>query len=119
MRSACLIVVGGSVLAGCSLPQQRADFDSTDPAERVLAVGVATEKPSRESVPALIRLLESDDPAERMLAIRSLEKQTGRTFGYEYADSEARRAEAVRRWVAWERGGGAGSSGGVSAPIGQ
>ncbi len=103
MLRARLTLVASAALVGCSLPGQRADFASRDPAERTLAVARAAETTDPESLPALIRLLESDDPAERMLALRALEKRTGQTLGYDHCDSEPRRAEAVRRWVAWQR----------------
>lgn len=107
MVSGRFMLVGCAALCGCSLPGQRADFASTDPAERTLAVGQAAESDDPEMIPSLIRLLESEDPAERMLAIRALEKRTGQTLGYDHADAEARRTEAVQRWVAWQRGLGA------------
>ena len=53
------------------------------------------------AIPDLIGLLDSDDSLVRMVAIRSLERLTGQTLGYDHAVSEWRRDEAVERWVAW------------------
>ena len=53
------------------------------------------------AIPDLIGLLDSDDSLVRMVAIRSLERLTGQTLGYDHAVPEWRRDEAVERWVAW------------------
>lgn len=113
MRFVWMIPAAFIGVSGCALPGQRADFESPDPAERTLAVGHAAADPDPATIPELIRLLESEDPAERMLAIRALEKQTGQTLGYEYAATEPSRQEAVKRWVAWERGQRGKASGGA------
>lgn len=110
-----MLVAGG--LAGCSLPGQRADWASTDPAERTLAIGRAARAPDDESTRRLIVLLESDDPCERMLAIESLRRATGETFGFDYAAPERERRSAVARWVVWANEDGK-SSGGDGRPGG-
>ena len=51
----------------------------------------------------LIIMLESSDPAVRLIAIRGLERLTGETFGYDYADPAPKREVAINRWVEWER----------------
>lgn len=92
------------LLQACSLPPRSADFQSIDPAERTLAIGrAASQRPDPAATRALIGLLESEDPAERMLAIRTLERQTGQTLGYDYSASEPSRAAAVGRWDDWAR----------------
>lgn len=119
MRCVWIILSACLGFTGCAIPGQRADFSSTDPAERTLAVGRAAESPDPEAVPALILLLESEDPAERMLAIGALEMQTGQTLGYDYSDSEPRRAAAVQRWVAWQKARSGGPTAPATAPMGQ
>lgn len=99
----CLLRAGLGVFSAlaccsCSLPQQRADFDSIDPQERTLATIEAARSGDSASVPALIDQLESEDPGIRMLAIRSLERITGETKGFDYAAPEPARRQAVRIW---------------------
>lgn len=98
-RAICLLVLSG--VCGCSLPEQRADFDSSDPQERVLALGKAASEPKPEDAPYLIHALGSDDPAMRMLAIGILSRWTGETFGFDYAATPSERAEAIERWNEW------------------
>jgi hypothetical protein len=90
-----------AVLGACSLPAQRADFDSVDPQERTLAVAQAARTPRQADLPRLVTQLNSEDPAIRLLAIRTLERETGETFGYDHAAPEAARRQSVGRWVAW------------------
>lgn len=76
-------------------------FDSPEPAARITAAVEAADRGDRSAIPALIGLLDSDDPATRLVAIRSLERLTGETLGYDHAALEAQREEAVLRWVDW------------------
>lgn len=55
------------------------------------------------AIPDLIRMLESTDPGARLLAIRSLERLTGQTLGYDYAAPLWERSRAVERWRTWAR----------------
>jgi HEAT repeat protein len=89
-------------LCGCADPP--GGFESPVPAQRLRAVADAAEDRDRESIPELIRLLESDDPLVRMASIRTLERITGQTLGYEHSAPEHRRAETVRAWVEWYQG---------------
>ena len=52
-------------------------------------------------VPQLITMLNSQDPAERMIASDALKRLTGQTLGYDFADPEPVRYEAIARWRAW------------------
>ena len=63
---------------------------------------IRSEDTSR--VRELIVLLDSDDPALRLLAINGLERLTGQTLGYAYADPEPKRMVAIDRWVHWAKG---------------
>jgi hypothetical protein len=116
----CAITV---CLGGCSLPEQRADFNSVDPQERTLATLKAAETGDRAAIPQLIQQLASDDPALRMLAIRTLERLTGQTLGYEHAAPEPQRREAIVRWRDWQRAadsqGNPPVSGSVQTRVGQ
>jgi HEAT repeat protein len=76
-------------------------FDSPEPAARIEAAVEAADRGDRGAIPDLIALLESDDPATRLVAIRSLERLTGETLGYDHAAGEYEREEAVERWVEW------------------
>ncbi len=88
-------------MIGCS--PESASFDSREPGARLEASFRAVDTQNKASIPDLVRMLDSDDPAERLVAIRSLERLTGQTFGYDHAAPEDERAKAVERWVAWEK----------------
>jgi hypothetical protein len=87
------------ILPGCSYPPP--DFDSPDPGARLYAITDAARTDNKASIPALIASLDSDDPAVRMFAIRTLEKFTGQTLGYDHAAPEWERKPAVDRWINW------------------
>jgi hypothetical protein len=98
------------------MPPVPQGFDSPDPTARLTAIADAGERGDRAAVHELIRQLESTDPGARLLAIRSLQRITGETFGYDYAAPWWERAESVARWQAWARDqGGASAWSGVSA----
>ncbi|MEL6394920.1 MAG: hypothetical protein AAFQ71_02870 [Planctomycetota bacterium] len=92
--------------AGC-LPQTREGFGSPDPNLRLDAIvetaqaSPASPETGGSEIRELIVQLESADPAARMFAIRSLERRTGQTLGYDHAAPEWERREAVREWVSW------------------
>lgn len=54
-----------------------------------------------KAIPDLIEQLESNDPGARLLAIRSLERLTGLTLGYDHADPWWQREQAIEHWRAW------------------
>ena len=87
------------VCTGCSAPQRRADFGSTDPSERSAAAAKAATERDRGAVADLIVMLDSSDPAARMIAIAALERITGERLGYDPTADRAARNEAVDRWV--------------------
>ncbi|MCA9312270.1 MAG: hypothetical protein KDA21_13735 [Phycisphaerales bacterium] len=101
-------VVSVWALASCSAPEPHADFESDDPAERVMALERAWREPRREDVPHVISMLDSADGASRLLASRLLERMTGQTLGYDFAGPPREREAAVERWVDWWQAGGAG-----------
>ncbi len=84
-------------LVSCG-PTIRPSFDSPEPAARNAAIVAAARSGDRRAVPDLVRMLDSDDPATRLLAIRTLERLTGQTFGYDHAAERRDREPAVRRW---------------------
>ncbi|MCH9057864.1 MAG: hypothetical protein IIB55_04460 [Planctomycetes bacterium] len=92
-----ILLTGG--MSGCASPPK--GFDSPVPANRMDAAVDAAAEGDRSAIPDLIGLLDSDDSLVRMVAIRSLERLTGQTLGYDHAAPEWRRDEAVERWVAW------------------
>ena len=83
----------------CASPPQ--GFDSPVPAHRMEAAVDAAREGDRSAIPDLIGLLDSDDPLVRLVAIQALQRMTGQTLGYDHADTEWRRDEAIERWVAW------------------
>lgn len=89
-----VMMVGGCV----EIPR---GFDSPEPAARMQAAVDAAARNDRSAIPKIISLLDSDDPATRMVAIRSLERLTGQTLGYDHAAPETQRAQAIQRWVDW------------------
>jgi len=107
MRFGCIagfilmVAFAGFGLAGCG-PVVTPSFDSPEPAARNAAIVQAAETRDKGSVGDLVKMLDSDDPATRVLAIRTLERITGETLGYDpHADATAR-AIATRKWHAWQ-----------------
>ena len=87
-------------MAGC--PSTPTGFDSPDPNMRLDAILDAARTPGQPNqIPRLIEQLQSLDPAARMLAIRTLERMTGQTMGYDHAAPAWQRVPAVRRWADW------------------
>ena len=97
---------------GCALPGNEASFDSIDPTARSHAALEAAKRDDRRSIPALITMLGSSDPALRLIAAETLERLTGRTFGYEASAPVGEREDAVERWVRWWESSGGGARGG-------
>jgi len=91
----CLALLGA--LQACG-PTITPSFDSPEPGARNAAIVKAAGKSETASLPDLVRMLESDDPATRMLAIATLKLKTGESNGYETADPEFKRNQAVSRW---------------------
>lgn len=67
----------------------------------MVAITEAGVSGDRGAIPDLIEQLESNDPGARLLAIRSLERLTGLTLGYDHADPWWERDAAVGRWRDW------------------
>jgi hypothetical protein len=101
MRTTCCLAVMACLIAGCARPP--GGFDSPEPAARLYAVTEAARTDDRAAIPSLVALLDSDDPAVRMLSIRTLERLTGQTLGYDHAAPEWERRDAVGRWIDWYR----------------
>lgn len=104
--------------AGCAKPPT--GFESPVPAARLDAITEAAETGDRGAIPDLIAMLDSDDPVVRLAAIRTLERLTGETLGYDYAGPEWERRDKVAAWVEWYRvhqpGAWTADSGGASTP---
>ncbi|GAB4385292.1 MAG: hypothetical protein Kow0022_10620 [Phycisphaerales bacterium] len=88
------------LLQGCVTP---IGFDEPSEVKRQDAIvrAAAREDRSAETMRGLIRQLDSPDSATRFLAIKTLERLTGRNFGYDYAEPAWKREPAVRAWVDW------------------
>lgn len=98
--------VGGAasgVLLALLLPAcgVETSLDSPDSSARLRAIQQASASQDQAAIPKLICLLESDDPAVRLLSIRTLERMTGQTFGFDHAAPESDRQDAVRKWQSW------------------
>jgi hypothetical protein len=78
-------------------------FDAPSELRRMDAVVEAaqTDDRSPETIRSIIEQLDSFDPAMRMISIRTLERFTGQTLGYDYAAPSWERGLAVDRWVEW------------------
>lgn len=87
------------LLPACASPP--GGFDSPVPALRLRAISQAAATGDRTAIPDLISMLQSDDPAVRMLSIRTLERLTGTTLGYDYAAPQWQRDERIAAWVQW------------------
>lgn len=97
-----LAALAAGVLAGCGSSSSRSLAEG-GPADQTREIARAVDRGEPEDVERLIIALDSDDPAERMLAISGLSRLTGKTFGYDFADSRAERTAAIGRWVEWWR----------------
>lgn len=94
------LVLGACAASGCTRSAPRG-FDAAAPEARIDAILEVAREEDRTKVRELVEALDSDDPAVRMVAIRTLERLTGETRGYEHSDPPWRRREAVARWEAW------------------
>lgn len=81
------------------------------PAERTRAAADALRAGDASKVPHLITMLGSADPADRMVASAALERLTGQTLGYHFADPQPLRSAAIERWRRWYEERGAAGAG--------
>lgn len=117
-RALCILLVS-SVLGGCALPEQGADFASDVPAERVNAAARAARDGDRSKARDLVSCLEASDPGLRMIASKALsDLNNGETYGYQYSVPASRQPEAMKRWREWAdiQVTGSNGSGGVGGP---
>lgn len=103
------VVMVLALVAGCA--KVPVGFDAPSEVRRLDAVVLAAASDDRrpETIRSLIEQLDSFDPAMRMLSIRTLERMTGQTHGYDHAAPEWARSLAVDEWVAWYEATYAGS----------
>ena len=116
-----LIVVAA---AGCFGPERLTEeqkLNSSAGVERTQAVMAIGERNDRAKIPILINRLEDNDDAVRLAAINSLQKMTGKDFGYVPYDDERTRRAAVAKWREWWKKEGAATDGkrGQSRTAGQ
>ncbi|QYK49585.1 MAG: HEAT repeat domain-containing protein [Phycisphaeraceae bacterium] len=90
-------------LGACTKPVPKG-LDSYDPTGRIEAMLEVAAKNDTSKIPQLISALDSDDSAVRLTAIRTLERMTGQTLGYDHAAPERERRAATDRWVEWYQG---------------
>ncbi|MDQ7780112.1 MAG: hypothetical protein RDV41_10445 [Planctomycetota bacterium] len=65
------------------------------------AAGTLVGLKVKDGVPELIKHLKSEDEIRRLLAFHTLNKMTGKSFGYSFNASVDTRNNAVRQWEAW------------------
>ncbi len=87
------------VAASCGPAATEAKFDSPNPAARLYAIEKAARTGDITATARIVEQLDSDDPAVRMYAIVTLQRLTGKTYGYRYFDPPYMRHEAIQRWV--------------------
>ncbi|MBX3316979.1 MAG: HEAT repeat domain-containing protein [Phycisphaeraceae bacterium] len=92
-----------TALGACTKPVPKG-LDSYDPTGRIEAMLEVAAKNDTTKIPQLISALDSDDSAVRLTAIRTLERMTGQTLGYDHAAPERERRVATDRWVEWYQG---------------
>ena len=98
---ACPLVCLIACLVGCSsppLPSSEEALTSGDAGAREAFIIAEVARGRRVHLAVMIDSLESGDAGERMIALRSLERLTGTTLGYHYADPPARRKQAAAAW---------------------
>lgn len=102
----CILLIAPLAVTACA-QQVTPSYDSPEPGARNAAI-VRTAAAGRTSdIPSLVRMLESDDPTTRVLAIRTLERLTGETHGYDPHAEPFEREPAIARWAEHAQVGGA------------
>ncbi len=76
-------------------------LQSQDDAVVARAAAQAGARRDSQTVPYLVKALESDAPDVRLFAIASLRNMTGDDLGYCAWADETKRQAAVERWRAW------------------
>lgn len=100
------LLVCGLLGSGCGRARQtRADIQSEDAGNRILAIHASGEAGDHKSVPLLVDRLEDEDEGVRFFAILALERITGERLGYDYANPIDKRRKAIERWRSYARGG--------------
>lgn len=100
LRMSFILLAASLALVGCTKPIPKG-VDSYDPTGRIQSMLRVAEQNDRSKIPQLIEALDSDDPVVRMTSIRTLERLTGETLGYDHAGRERDRRAAADRWVEW------------------
>jgi hypothetical protein len=96
----CMMAAVAATLSACGPPASQGGFDSANPAAKMYAIEQAARSGDRTAVRQIVEQLDSDDPAVRMLAIATLQRLTGRTYGYRDFDPPEVRRQAIQRWSA-------------------
>lgn len=96
-----LLLIPVVLLAGCAPIPVGFDAPSETKRQDAIVAAAASGDRSPQTLRGLISQLDSPDPATRMLAIRTLERLTGQTFGYDYSDPSWKRERFVQAWVDW------------------
>ncbi|MFO0832836.1 MAG: hypothetical protein U0637_13470 [Phycisphaerales bacterium] len=74
-------------------------YESPEPGARNAAIVSTAARGDMRDIPQLVRMLDSDDPTTRVLAIRTLERLTGQTFGYDPHAEAFEREASIERWA--------------------
>ncbi len=100
------VLPAAAFLAGCAPTAPAggalyARLQSDSPFTRARAVVQAAEARDDGAIPYLVDRLTDSERSVRLFAIRSLQKLTGRTFGYRHYDPPDKRQKAVGQWRHW------------------
>lgn len=96
-----LLLIPVVLVVGCAPIPVGFDAPSETKRQDAIVAAAASGDRSPQTLRGLIAQLDSADPATRMLAILTLERLTGRTFGYDYGDPFWKREPSVQAWVDW------------------
>lgn len=86
---------------GCAPSATEGGFKNPAPGAQVYAIESAVREERKQQIPEIVECLRSDDDLVRMMAIGALERMTGQTLGYDFADPLPLRLEGYRRWREW------------------
>jgi hypothetical protein len=100
VRAAAVLVPMWALVA-CAPSATQGGFKNPAPGAQVYAIESAVRDERKQQIPEIVECLRSDDDLVRMMAIGALERMTGQTLGYDFADPLPLRLEGYRRWREW------------------
>jgi hypothetical protein len=98
---AMLCACAALLVAACAPSATEGGFKNPAPGAQVYAIESAVREERKQQIPEIVECLRSDDDLVRMMAIGALERMTGQTLGYDFADPLPLRLQGYRRWREW------------------